>query len=512
MDERNSRVERPRNEEAEGLLSSKVEVDVDRIIELIQSKLPESQKLISESAGRSQSSSSCCIFPVPQEGLPNSCVLAWSHEPRTVSIGPYHHGKPHLKKMEKHKVRFLNRVIKRTTENNGVGIEHYVKAVKELEAEARASYSEDTTTFNEDDFVAMLVLDGCFVIEMFRAYIGVVPFEADDPFPSMTRLQLRLRDDFLCLDNQIPYLVLQKLFELTQMGSDRLPGESRPSLPLTALHFFNRSRELGRSVYMIYLERSPVHLLDLLRKSYSSSVLPWDTNCILDLLLKAGTRLKSAIEESRLNCFPRTDWDSKQGSISKIPAVSKLEEQARIKLKLNTNARSFLQVEFKRGVIWMPRLELDYRMCAFLVNCVVFEQRWRGEDKSISEYVAFLDCLIDTHEDVARLWDANILRHSFPLHCQVKNFVGRLGKAAACDVAGGYLRDVFAGVNNDFDKHYADPWHVRWAKVSETHFSRYFSAPWKLTSVCAVIILFLLTTIQTIFTIMRYFKKEKTPE
>ncbi|CAH9123620.1 unnamed protein product [Cuscuta epithymum] len=128
----------------------------------------------------------------------------------------------------------------------------------------------------------------------------------------------------------------------------------------------------------------------------------------------------------------------------------------------------------------------------------------------MSEYVAFLDCLIDSEEDVTPLCEASIVRHQSHLfsHPQVAAFVNQLGKAAVCDAAGGYLRDVFVRVNNHFDKHYDDPWHVLIADVTQSHFKRYFSSPWKLTSVCAAVILLLLTVTQTIFTIMDYFKKD----
>ncbi|CAH9123619.1 unnamed protein product [Cuscuta epithymum] len=216
--------------------------------------------------------------------------------------------------MEKRKVRFLNRLRNRTVEKNGMDIEQYVKAVKELEPVARASYSEDTTTFKEDDFVAMLVLDGCFVVEMFLAYSDEVPLEADDPFRSMTRLQFGLHHDFLCLENQIPYLVLQKLFQLTQMGSDSSPGESHRLLPLTALRFFNRSRDLGGPANTICKEWVPAHLLDLVRKSYFPPPVESKHHSAMEesqwqsvMALQAETKQNGAAEESRLKCLPRTD-------------------------------------------------------------------------------------------------------------------------------------------------------------------------------------------------------------
>ncbi|CAH9130390.1 unnamed protein product [Cuscuta epithymum] len=177
MDGRNSKEEMPPNEEVEGLTSNHRQVNVDELFRLMQSKLAKQRKLISKSAGTND----CCIFRVPQ-GFADSEVDAKSYQPRTVSIGPYHRGKPHLREMEKHKWRFLERAIQRTRVKTGLGLEDYIKAVEGLTTVARESYSEDITALKGDEFVEMLVLDGCFVVEMFLAFNEVDPFDRDDPF------------------------------------------------------------------------------------------------------------------------------------------------------------------------------------------------------------------------------------------------------------------------------------------------------------------------------------------
>ncbi|CAH9123616.1 unnamed protein product [Cuscuta epithymum] len=261
-----------RSEEGEGISrhpSINVQGQEDKRIQFLERKLSESPKALSESAGRSE----CCIFRV-HPGFTKVDVRLY--QPRIVSIGPYHHGKPHLKTIQEHKWRFLARVIKRTTEAKGVGLKQYIEAVKGLEAEARLSYSEDIT-LKDNEFVEMLVLDGCFVVEMFRAFTGVIPFEKDDPFGSMQWIRFSLRDDFLCLENQIPFQVLEKLFTLTKMDGEKIPvlflGENPDSnLSLIALHFFNTSGAFARKPEVLEAFLGDglkgQHLLDILRRSY----------------------------------------------------------------------------------------------------------------------------------------------------------------------------------------------------------------------------------------------------
>ncbi|CAH9084078.1 unnamed protein product [Cuscuta europaea] len=464
------------------------QVDVDKVIEVMRSKLLESPRYIKKSAGRYD----CCIFRVPQ-GFTNSKDNAGLYHPRTVSIGPYHHGKPHLKEMEEHKWRFLERVIKRTS----VGLEEYVEAVRTLETKARESYSEDISiTLKDHEFVEMLVLDGCFVVEMFRAFSEVAPFEKDDPFRSMQWIRFSLHDDFLCLENQIPYFVLEKLFTLTKMPGDILKATGVTStLAVTALTFFNTSGKFGRNPEMIMKsfrgDLRGLHLLDLVRKTY----FPKDSRRGQRVPESGVGDIRPQNNVSEINF--QTSGDS--GAVN-FQSISTLR-RAGIEVKLNESERtSFLPVGFSRGVISMPMLELNDTMCAFLLNCVAFEQCHEGGDKLVSDYAGFLDRLVDTGEDVDILCEAKVLDHNLATQDEVAAFVGKLGQKAASDLSKSYLKGVFAGVK----EHCGIRRHVYLAEVK----AKYFSSPWSTMSLCAAGYLLLLTTVQTIFAVMDYFKIE----
>ncbi|CAH9123622.1 unnamed protein product [Cuscuta epithymum] len=446
-----SREEGRQNEEAEGVTSSiNVQGEEDALIQVLESKLSMSPKALSKSAGRS----GCCIFRV-HPGFTR--VKVQSYQPRIVSIGPYHHGQEQLKMMEEHKWRFLARVVKRTREKKeGVGLKHYLEAVRELEAVARASYSE-AIDLTSDEFVEMLVLDGCFVVEMFRAFSGAVPFEEDDPFLSMQWLRFSLRHDFLCLENQIPFSVLEKLFKLTEMGEkSTLKGTSHTScLSLLALHFFDTTGAFARKTEGMIRASSGhefegLHLLDLVRKSYFP---------------KGSREQREPGSRCKGNCF-----GSKGGKYEyrNFHRISKLRK-AGIKFRSNKReAGSFLAVGFKRGTIRMPPLTLDDTMCAFLLNCVAFEQCHKGSDRRVSQYAVFLGCIIDTSEDVDILCEAKVLHNRLATQGEAVAFVGMLAEAAASTKLGeSYLKEVFAGLN----KYYDNKLHTHVAEVKGKYFS-----------------------------------------
>lgn len=81
-------------------------------------------------------SSDCCIFKVPNYLRK---VNEKAYEPEVVAIGPYHHGKNHLKQMEEHKIRFLQLLLQERREND---VTNYVMVMRELEEETRKCYAE----------------------------------------------------------------------------------------------------------------------------------------------------------------------------------------------------------------------------------------------------------------------------------------------------------------------------------------------------------------------------------
>ncbi|KAF6142073.1 hypothetical protein GIB67_001270 [Kingdonia uniflora] len=65
--------------------------------------------------------------------------------------------------MERHKWRSLHKIVNRTNHD----AKAYLNCVKELEKKARACY-EGIIALSSEEFVEMMVLDGCFILEFFR--------------------------------------------------------------------------------------------------------------------------------------------------------------------------------------------------------------------------------------------------------------------------------------------------------------------------------------------------------
>ncbi|MBA0829561.1 hypothetical protein Goarm_014159, partial [Gossypium armourianum] len=147
-------------------------------------------------------SSNCCIFKVPNYLRK---VNEKAYEPEVVAIGPYHHGKHHLKPMEEHKFRFLGMLLNEMKED----VTNYVMVMRELEDSARKCYAEQIG-LDTDDFVEMMLIDACFIIQLIRKFAMTTVM--DDPFFKIGGFHGILCRDLLLVENQLPFFILWELF------------------------------------------------------------------------------------------------------------------------------------------------------------------------------------------------------------------------------------------------------------------------------------------------------------
>ncbi|GJN31276.1 hypothetical protein PR202_gb19658 [Eleusine coracana subsp. coracana] len=138
------------------------------------------------------------------------------YEPKVVSVGPYYHGRAGLGAAQQHKWRLLRDFLSRNN-RKPQGLGAYVRAAREVEADARRCYADQGFAMGPDEFVEMLVLDGCFLLEFFlRKGEGqlAAPGGAKWAWHHMYH-------DALLMENQIPFFVLEKLHAVAFAGEER---------------------------------------------------------------------------------------------------------------------------------------------------------------------------------------------------------------------------------------------------------------------------------------------------
>ncbi|KAL3738681.1 hypothetical protein ACJRO7_020114 [Eucalyptus globulus] len=440
---------------AESSVHHVVHIDESFLSE-VERSMQELPRLLTTGARRE----SCCIFRVPQSLSENNKK---AYHPYIVSIGPFHHGKTQFQMIQEQKWWFLGDLLL-LAESKRVVLNDFFEAVALMEKEIRKSYSE-TLELDGWDLIRMMVLDGCFIIELFCQVASIVLADLDNPFltiakkvpadphnplSTMAWVFPFLMRDLLRLENQIPYFVLQKLFDLS-VGS----GKDGPSLTKLALWFFNCT----------YYDKEGKHLLDLFRLSF----------------------IPDCKEEVR-----------RPSRFFHLIQSAKKLEQAGVKFK-SRKTHSILDVKFRNGVLKIRVLD-DFLSPLFL-NFVAFEQCYRDSSMYITTYATIMGCLINAPNF---LGDHKIIENYFGTDKEIARFFNNVGKDVAFDIHRTYLSKVFEEVN-EICQNYR---HVRWPGFMHT----YFNTPWSFMSAAAAVSLLLLAMTQTFYTVYQNYKPADPPK
>ncbi|KAL3506271.1 hypothetical protein ACH5RR_031653 [Cinchona calisaya] len=404
-----------------------------------------------------------CIFKVHDSLRSNNKE---AYEPKVLSIGPYHHGKPNLKKMEMHKLRYLQELLDRTGE---ISPYTYITALTELEDRARKCYAEDISLISKDDFVEMMFLDGCFIIEFLRKLYDPKLHNSDDTIFQMNWLLKCIATDLMLFENQVPFFILDQLFDMT-LGQEE-------DLKHLVFHLVeNLISDYGPicSIPEISAADKVIHLLDLVHKilcsSFAATLAETNGRALNDF---------SAVE------FIRSTSELQQSGIQFEKAAS-------------VQNQSWLDITFENGKIKIPSLKVEDATESVFRNLIAYEeymlnsQSWR----CVSDYTTFLDLLIDSPRDVEKLRHHHIICNWLGDDEAVSTMFNKLGNDVTVDDLHFCYSKVFKEVNKYSRKR---------RNVWRAHLMRnYFNNPWSIISFLAALVLLILTFVQTIFSILQY--------
>ncbi|XP_030451159.1 UPF0481 protein At3g47200-like isoform X1 [Syzygium oleosum] len=413
----------------------------------------------------SASKRSCCIFRAPQSLLQ---INEKAYEPQIVSIGPYHHGQQRLNMVEQHKPRFFSTLLERT-KNSGVGLDDYFNAIALRENDIRDCYSE-LLHCESSALVEMMVLDACFIVEVFRICGGVFEPDLDDPFFATPWMYIILIRDLLRIENQIPFFVLQEVFNLSNGNTENEANQR--SLSELALLFFNIAAQRPEGqLEKFYTVSKAKHLLDLFRLSLVGH---WDV-------------------EKGVN--------ANDDCLELIPSARQLLRSG-IKCKLRKGDNlNLLDINFNRGELQIPRLTLDDFMSFFLPNCIAFEQCYCYSSRHMTSYIIFMKCLVGTEADAELLSENQLLVNYLGSNAEVATFFNDLGKDIAFSIKISYLAELFRQVN----RYHRSPCRMTWTGFK----NKYFGSPWSFMSAIAAILLLGLTVLQAFYAVYGYYRPRK---
>ncbi|ONI17164.1 hypothetical protein PRUPE_3G141800 [Prunus persica] len=267
---------RKRSEEDKGILGEyscgKICSHNDQLASSIEAKLREKSSLKSRR----------CIFKIPNMWRKHNRE---AFIPNLVSIGPYHHGKKKLQAMEETKLWYLHCLLARqpTPDTN---LKYFVQVIRSSEQYYLDCYAKKFDNLSRDEFVEMMVVDGCFLIELFRKSSDPNLVQNNDP----------------AVTPWLPWRVLKCLFDITW-----IPGML--TLPELALNFLQAS--IFEKEPKLNSVAKHLHLLDFVR------------NCMLrscdQKLLKDGVKFECGKKDGMFNV-------TFENGVMKIPPITVLGE------------------------------------------------------------------------------------------------------------------------------------------------------------------------------------------
>ncbi|KAL5721375.1 hypothetical protein ACHQM5_005027 [Ranunculus cassubicifolius] len=398
--------------------------------------------------------SNCSIFRVPERLRK---VNDDAYTPQLVSIGPLHHGKEYLKVMEKHKWQYMRDFICRTP-NPEISLEECGKSILGLKQEAINSYAE--TIYSENGFMEMMLVDGCFILELFLKYSIKNLRDTDDPLFNTSWMITSLKRDLLLLENQIPFIILESLFSSILQ---RMPEPLSNSLVEFAFSFFNLVLRLDVEVLKKKCSLNGKHLLDLVRNSY----------------LPPPPHEVHGEERKEIPEFVHCATELRRAGITFRKSV----------------ADNLFEIKFSKGVLEIPALRIQDTTESVFRNMIALEQCSYGCTHLISSYAVFMDSLINTAQDVELLQHKRIIANYLGGEEQIADLFNNICKEVA-------VKDFyFADLSDQVDAYYKTRWHVWKATLKRD----YFSNPWAIISVVAAIFLLGLTVLQSVYTVMSYY-------
>ncbi|KAL4189492.1 hypothetical protein AMTRI_Chr08g207390 [Amborella trichopoda] len=359
----------------------------------------------------------------PEEGE----IHKGAFTPRLVSLGPFDHGSPHLQLMERHKRR--------------------------VEQKLRACYEwpDELPGMESPKFLNMMLLDGCFLLELHRTTMDedTSGYADDDPVfgPKRADFTDNIGYDLAPLENQIPLLVLQTL--LDPLG-ERSYAAAEAQKVAHELHFNDK--------YTSMRDRSgmhPLHICQMLSQS------PWGK--------------LPEVEEGLRNPEPYH---------KKVPSATALHD-AGVKFQV-IPSDSNMGIGFDGGVLKLPCLVITPATETFLLNVMPFEQLHVDMDNPFISFVNLMDNLIDEAKDVQRLVDSGIIENRMESDQEVAELFNRVTKGMAffenSHLKGVRMADLARFVNT------------------------YLRDPWAVIALLAAVLLLCLTLIQTVYSVLSYIK------
>ena len=334
----------------------------------------------------------------------------------------------------------------------------------------------------------MMMVDSAFIICYIMFYSDRHFSLRMNPMEKKTAWMVKVEQDLFLEDNQLPFFVINKLYGIAF-------GRAYTDISFKDLtcNFISQTYIPGREAARI-VGREKVsdashikHLVDFLR----ICCLPPERNLGNSIVVDQNQEI--VITQQRMCCLPPKhknqnpdDLDHSEDS-DQFPPSAKELKAAGIKFKA-TDGKNLLDIKYENGVLQIPTLTIQDTTESILRSLIFFEQCHHFSDSYFTDYVFFLDALIDTPEDVQILVQHGIIKHWLGSDDEVATMVNRMTRYITIYTPNFY----YSQISRKLNQHAGTRWN-KWRAILKRD---YFNHPWSVVSVIYLVLLLILTVLQ----------------
>ncbi|XP_061971588.1 UPF0481 protein At3g47200-like [Populus nigra] len=370
------------------------------------------------------------------------------YSPQQISIGPIYHGNRNLRFMERKKSKYYEQFwkdrVSKERERKGAEDEFWDALTKD-ENQIRQCYEDGSHRIKSSQrFLDLILYDAVFIFELFLKYSEDREEFKKDSILKEPWLRLAIRRDLILFENQLPFFILEKLYELLPKN---IKGEHTDFKALACSYF-----KLHLRSNLSPAETMPKHFTDLVR-----SLLSFTQN------------------------------DKSVELIKSFHSATKLR-QAGVKFKVPRERDCLLGVDFRRleTEFHIPKLEIDGNTERLFRNLMAMEKRLYPGREYICHYINLLSILVVKPKDAKLLMKNKIVIHNDEV--AVRDLIYSLA-SDTIDRHSCY-HDIFFSVD--------DYYKSSWAKNPSYFIEEFFGNFWKGVGTVSAAGLLILTLVQTI--------------
>ncbi|KAH8484335.1 hypothetical protein H0E87_028690 [Populus deltoides] len=306
------------------------------------------------------------------------------------------------------------------------------------------------------------------ILEQLHDKMEGMTSQQDRPNHFERRMMFDIREDLILLENQLPFSIIRDIYQ--EINRDLQDATWESFLDLVTYVFGKHTGDIAT----FHFEKHKFSQVAETRQIVKGS--KHFTDLLRSFMLKGSIERRYSFNPIKL----------------KYSAV--MLRKAGVKFQV-TQDKCLVNIKFEKGVLKIPRLEVDHSFERLVRNIMALEQCCYQREAYVCSYIKFMDHLIDSAEDVGLLVRKGIILHWLGDDAALSNMINKF-----CENIGDNY-SCFGHISRKINSHYESRFNHTKASLKLI----YFANIWRGTATVAAAILLILTFIQTISSVKLLF-------